>query len=154
MYSRWQAMVQQHRDHVCPQWLADPWAFYAHLEEMTPKPAGNYVLDRIDYQRDYEPGNLRWVSRRSSALLRKAAAATATLAWMVSCSSPSSPPATTPVTPPSVPVGSYAPCVPMSPIIDGTTFPAPPPPPPPTSVGPGTSGPGWSSVPSGCPGES
>lgn len=52
---------------VCERWL-DPWMFAADIErEIGPRPTGIsekgwsfYSLDRIDNDRGYEPGNLRW----------------------------------------------------------------------------------------------
>lgn len=44
---------------MCDEWLNDFMAFYNHIGE---KPIG-YELDRIDNNKGYEPGNVRWVSR-------------------------------------------------------------------------------------------
>lgn len=54
---------------ICEQWL-NPWVFAAGIErEIGPRPAGVgakgwslYSLDRIDNDRGYEPGNLRWAT--------------------------------------------------------------------------------------------
>ena len=44
---------------MCDEWMNDFMAFYNHLGK---KPNG-YELDRIDNNKGYEPGNVRWVSR-------------------------------------------------------------------------------------------
>jgi hypothetical protein len=44
---------------VCPEWLDDFQAFFAHVG---PRPPGKYSLDRINNDRGYEPGNVRWAT--------------------------------------------------------------------------------------------
>lgn len=46
---------------VCAEWSKSFSAFYAHVGE---RPAPGYSLDRIDNGRGYEPGNVRWATRR------------------------------------------------------------------------------------------
>ncbi len=41
-------------------WLRDFGAFMAHVG---PRPSANHQIDRIDNDRGYEPGNVRWVTR-------------------------------------------------------------------------------------------
>lgn len=57
---------------ICERWL-DPWVFAADIErEIGPRPGGVsekgwalYSLDRIDNDRGYEPGNLRWADYKT-----------------------------------------------------------------------------------------
>ena len=44
---------------VCAEWLNDFPAFFAHVGC---KPTPEHTLDRIDGQRNYEPGNVRWAT--------------------------------------------------------------------------------------------
>lgn len=46
---------------VCSEWLASFMAFYAHIG---PRPSDKHSLDRIDVNRGYEPGNVRWVTHQ------------------------------------------------------------------------------------------
>jgi hypothetical protein len=45
---------------VCEEWREDPRAFAEHIG---PKPSPQHSLDRIDNDRGYEPGNVRWATR-------------------------------------------------------------------------------------------
>lgn len=45
---------------IAPEWLNDPAAFIAHIG---PRPSARHEVDRIDNDRGYEPGNVRWVTR-------------------------------------------------------------------------------------------
>ena len=49
---------------VCPEWRADFLAFYRHVG---PKPSPQHSIDRIDNNRDYEPGNVRWATWKTQA---------------------------------------------------------------------------------------
>lgn len=42
---------------MCPEWADDFLTFYKHVG---PKPDSEYMLSRIDKDRDYEPGNVEW----------------------------------------------------------------------------------------------
>lgn len=44
-------------------WLDDPAAFIGHVG---PKPTPAHEIDRIDNARGYEPGNLRWATRKEN----------------------------------------------------------------------------------------
>jgi len=44
---------------ICSEWRHDFEAFYAHVG---PKPVGSYSIDRINNNRGYEPGNVRWAT--------------------------------------------------------------------------------------------
>lgn len=45
---------------VCKEWVDDFEAFLTHIG---PAPGPEYSLDRIDSERDYEPGNVRWATQ-------------------------------------------------------------------------------------------
>jgi hypothetical protein len=44
---------------MAPEWVNDFPAFLAHIG---PRPGLGYTLDRIDNERGYEPGNVRWAT--------------------------------------------------------------------------------------------
>jgi excisionase family DNA binding protein len=44
---------------MCPEWVHDFTAFFAHIG---PRPAKGLLLDRIDNDRHYEVGNVRWAT--------------------------------------------------------------------------------------------
>jgi hypothetical protein len=53
---------------VCDRWRDDVAAFVA---DMGPKPSRKHELDRIDNDRGYEPGNCRWVLRKTNCRNRR-----------------------------------------------------------------------------------
>jgi hypothetical protein len=46
---------------VCPEWMDDFQAFYDHIG---PRPTLYHSIDRIENSRGYEPGNVRWATKR------------------------------------------------------------------------------------------
>lgn len=48
-----------------------PNGFEAFLQDVGPCPNKDFDLDRIDNNKGYEPGNLRWVSRQDNLLNRR-----------------------------------------------------------------------------------
>lgn len=53
---------------VCVEWVEDVAAFIAHIGR---KPSRQHELDRIDNDKGYEPGNVRWVLRPENARNRR-----------------------------------------------------------------------------------
>ena len=56
---------------VCEAWQNDFMAFYNHIG---PKPSPELSLDRIDNDRGYEPGNVRWATRSQQMKNRRPSA--------------------------------------------------------------------------------
>lgn len=52
---------------VCDDWKDSPVDFIDYIRVLENYGVGNYSLDRIDNDRDYEPGNLRWVDRHTQS---------------------------------------------------------------------------------------
>lgn len=57
--------------HVWPQWVADRKEFLRYLLTLPGWDVPRLDLDRIDVNRGYEPGNLRFVTRRDNSLNRR-----------------------------------------------------------------------------------
>jgi hypothetical protein len=49
---------------MCDEWRAH---FPAFLKHIGPRPSKRHSLDRIDNRRGYEPGNVRWATRRTQS---------------------------------------------------------------------------------------
>lgn len=54
---------------MTPEWVDSFAAFIAHIG---PKPSPEYTLDRIDNDGHYEPGNVRWTTRKEQTRNRRA----------------------------------------------------------------------------------
>lgn len=46
---------------VCPEWAASFESFYNHVG---PRPSDNHSIDRVDNNKGYEPGNVRWATAK------------------------------------------------------------------------------------------
>jgi len=53
---------------VHPPWRVDFTAFLAHVG---PRPPPGHTIDRIDNEKDYEPGNVRWADSQTQARNRR-----------------------------------------------------------------------------------
>lgn len=55
---------------VSPLWVSDYQVFLDHVGPK-PEPTSAYSLDRIDNERGYEPGNVRWATKSQQMTNRR-----------------------------------------------------------------------------------
>lgn len=53
---------------VCDEWRKDYISFFNHIG---PKPGKSFLIDRINNDKGYEPGNVRWATPKESAMNRR-----------------------------------------------------------------------------------
>ncbi len=53
---------------ICDSWRND---FLSFVQDVGPKPGPGYSLDRIDNDGNYEPGNVRWATRKEQTQNRR-----------------------------------------------------------------------------------
>ena len=82
LYRAWKGMrercnYKKHKDYksyggrgikVCERWNN---SFENFLEDVGKKPEKSYSLDRIDFNGNYEPGNVRWADKKTQANNRR-----------------------------------------------------------------------------------
>lgn len=58
--------------HFDPEWDSDFWAFADWMDHhLGPRPTPDHVLDRIDNDSGFYPGNLRWATRQQDSRNRR-----------------------------------------------------------------------------------
>lgn len=53
---------------VCSAWRSSFEAFYMSIG---PRPATEYTIERLDYNKGYEPGNVKWATRQEQVLNKR-----------------------------------------------------------------------------------
>jgi hypothetical protein len=66
----WDSMIVRHRDEVCPRWADKVHGRRAFIEDVGDRPSNRHELARVDQDRPYEPGNVRWVTPAEGRRLR------------------------------------------------------------------------------------
>jgi hypothetical protein len=56
---------------VAPEWDTATGGFEAFLAHVGPRPKGKFDIDRRDNERGYEPGNVRWATRKENSRNRR-----------------------------------------------------------------------------------
>lgn len=78
IYRTWRGMLNRCNDQnnsayggrgikVCDEWQQDFIAFYNHVSKLEHFGEKGYSLDRINFNGNYEPGNLRWATTKEQA---------------------------------------------------------------------------------------
>jgi hypothetical protein len=57
--------------HVCKQWKAKRMGFKSFITHIGRRPSPQHSLDRIDNDKGYEPGNVRWATAKEQAANRR-----------------------------------------------------------------------------------
>jgi len=80
-YASWKSMTARCVNAHNPRWhdyggrgiqIHPRWRAFEHfLQDMGPRPSGDYSLDRINNEGHYEPGNCRWATRSEQQLNRR-----------------------------------------------------------------------------------